>query len=56
MDYLARGVLTGILTRNEARRKLEENPLEGLDEPLAPANTFVGNPPTPDDKPPKPAE
>jgi HK97 family phage portal protein len=55
MDYLARGVLSGIFTRNEARRKLEENPLDGLDEPLAPANTFVGNPPAPD-KTPAPTE
>lgn len=45
MDYLARGALTGIIVRNEAREKLELNPLPGLDEPLAPANTFVGNPP-----------
>jgi HK97 family phage portal protein len=47
MAYLARGVLTGIMVRNEAREKLDLNPLEGLDEPLAPANTFVGNPPEP---------
>lgn len=51
MEYLARGVLSGIYTRNEARSKLDENPLEGLDQPLAPANTFVGNPPGPDSKP-----
>jgi len=54
MEYLARGVLTGIYVRNEAREKLDENPLDGLDEPLAPANTFVGNPPAPTDKPPAP--
>lgn len=47
MEYLARGVLSGILTRNEGREKLDLNPLDGLDEPLAPANTFVGNPPAP---------
>lgn len=56
-EMLARLVITGIYTRNEARRKLDENPIEGLDEPLAPANTFAGNPPGPDDdKPAKPAE
>ena len=54
MEYLARGVLTGILTRNESREKLELNPLDGLDEPLAPANTFSGNPPGPDTDPPRP--
>ena len=53
MDYLARGVLSGIIVRNEARQVLDMNPLEGLDEPLAPANTFVGNPPEPPkDRPP----
>lgn len=48
MDYLARGVLSGIIVRNEARAKLDMNPLDGLDEPLAPANTFAGNPPSGD--------
>lgn len=47
METLARGVLSGITLRNEAREILDMNPLEGLDEPLAPANTFVGNPPPP---------
>jgi HK97 family phage portal protein len=47
MDYLARAVLSGIMTRNEARAKLDMNALDGLDEPLAPANTFAGNPPSP---------
>ena len=28
----------GIMTRNEARAKLDMNPLEGLDDPLTPAN------------------
>lgn len=55
MDYLARGTLSGILTRNEAREKLELNPLDGLDEPLAPANTFLGNPPEPGAEPRRPA-
>lgn len=54
MEYLARGVLSGIIVRNEAREKLDMNPLDGLDEPLAPANTFVGNPPSPDDVKPAP--
>jgi HK97 family phage portal protein len=56
MEFLARGVLSGILVRNEGREALDLNPLEGLDEPLAPANTFVGNPPNPSDKPPPAAE
>lgn len=60
MEYLARGVLSGIIVRNEARGVLDMNPLNGLDEPLAPANTFVGNPPSPDSRPepsrPEPAE
>ncbi len=50
MEFLARGALSGILTRNEGREKLDLNPIDGLDEPLAPANTFVGNPPEPPDK------
>ena len=50
-EYLSRLVLGGIYTRNEARAKLDENPLEGLDAPLAPANTFLNNPPDPADSP-----
>lgn len=46
MDYLARGVLTSIYTPNEARMKLDENPLDGHDELLSPVNTFSGPPPT----------
>lgn len=46
MEFLARGVLSGIIVRNEGRAKLDMNPIDGLDEPLAPANTFVGNPPS----------
>lgn len=47
MELLSRGVLTGILTRNEARAKLDENPLDGLDEPLTPANMLTdADPPT----------
>lgn len=37
-EYLYRLVGIGILTRNEARAKLEFNPLDGLDEPLTPIN------------------
>ena len=35
----------GIMTRNEARAKLDENPLEGMDLPLTPVNTVAGEPP-----------
>lgn len=37
-DYLVKLTTNGILTRNEARAKLDENPLGGLDEPLTPVN------------------
>ncbi|MBW7903018.1 MAG: phage portal protein [Rhodocyclaceae bacterium] len=42
-EYL--GLLTdrGIMTRNEAREKLELNPLDGLDEPMTPMNMRIGN-------------
>lgn len=36
--YLKELCLAGIMTRNEARAKLEMNPLPGLDTPLEPAN------------------
>lgn len=42
-EYLAKLVLNGILTRNEARARLDENPLEGLDAPLTPLNS-TGDP------------
>lgn len=45
-EYLHKLVLDGILTRNEARELLEFNPLEGLDEPLTPANTVVAAQPS----------
>jgi HK97 family phage portal protein len=48
-EFLARMVLSGIYVRNEAREVMDLNPLPGLDEPLAPANTFAGNPPAPTD-------
>jgi HK97 family phage portal protein len=44
----------GVLTRNEARAKLDENPIEGLDEPLTPVNTVAGDPPRVNDKPDEP--
>lgn len=46
MESLARGVLSSILTRNEAREVLDRDPIDGGDELLAPANTFLGDPPT----------
>lgn len=54
-EYLAKLVTNGILTRNEARAKLELNPLAGLDEPLTPANMNIGEPePSPADPDPAP--
>lgn len=35
----------GIMTRNEAREKLEHNPIDGLDEPLVPLNMTDGSAP-----------
>lgn len=37
-EYYKSGILTGWMTRNEAREKEDLNPIEGLDEPLAPVN------------------
>lgn len=37
-DFLTKLVGFGIITRNEARAKEDLNPLEGLDDPLTPAN------------------
>lgn len=37
-EYLARLTMGGIMERNEARGKLDLNPIEGLDEPLTPTN------------------
>lgn len=50
-EYLTKLVLNGIMTRNEARDVLEFNPLDGLDEPLTPANmnTGAGKDDQPDD-------
>lgn len=44
-EYLHKLVLDGVITRNEARELLEFNPIDGLDVPLTPANTFVGTEP-----------
>ncbi len=41
-EYLYRLVNIGIMSRNEARNLLEMNPLDGLDEPLTPANMGIG--------------
>lgn len=41
-EYLSRLVLTGILTRNEARDFLDRNGLDGLDDPITPVNVFTG--------------
>jgi HK97 family phage portal protein len=42
----------GIMTRNEAREKLDMNPLPGLDEPLTPGNMMTKpDPKKPGDKP-----
>jgi len=37
-EYLHRMTMGGIMERNEARAKLDLNPIEGLDEPLTPTN------------------
>lgn len=50
--YLTQLTTNGIMTRNEARAKLDLNPLDGLDEPLTPANMTVGaEPPEPEPDP-----
>lgn len=41
-EYLSKLVERGILTRNEAREYLDRNPIDGLDEPLTPANMITG--------------
>ena len=37
-NYLKTGILTGWITRNEARAEEGKDPIEGLDEPLVPLN------------------
>lgn len=44
----------GIMTRNEARERIELNPIDGLDEPLTAVNTVAGDPPRAADPDPKP--
>lgn len=44
-EYLNRLTGGGIMTRNEARAKLDMNPIDGLDEPLTPTNMVAGEPP-----------
>lgn len=41
-NFYQKGILSGWMTRNEARELEEMNPIDGLDEPLTPANVFVG--------------
>lgn len=41
-EFLTKLSTNGIMTRNEARAKLDLNPLDGLDEPLTPANMNIG--------------
>jgi HK97 family phage portal protein len=47
-EVLARYAGGPIMTRNEARAKIEMNPLPGLDEPLTAVNTVAGDPPRAD--------
>lgn len=37
-EYYASGIANGWLTRNDARRREDQDPLDGLDEPLVPMN------------------
>ncbi len=46
-EFLTKLTTNGIMTRNEARGKLDLNPLDGLDEPLTPANMNTGAQPEP---------
>lgn len=41
-DYYQKAVQNGWMTRNEVRIEEEMNPLDGLDEPLTPANMLIG--------------
>jgi phage portal protein BeeE len=47
-EFLTKMSGSGIMTRNEARAKLDMNPLDGLDEPLTPVNMVAGDPPRAD--------
>lgn len=46
-EFLTKLSFGGIMTRNEARAKLDLNPIDGLDEPLTPANMNIGAEPAP---------
>lgn len=41
-EFLTKLTTNGVMTRNEARSKLDLNPIDGLDEPLTPANMNIG--------------
>ena len=44
-EFLTKLTTNGIMTRNEARAKLDMNPLDGLDDPLTPVNMQIGTDP-----------
>ena len=46
-EFLTKLTTNGVMTRNEARGKLDLNPIDGLDEPLTPANMNIGTDPVP---------
>jgi HK97 family phage portal protein len=46
-EFLTKLTTNGIMTRNEARAKLDLNPIDGLDIPLTPANMNIGTNPVP---------
>lgn len=51
-EYLAKLTERGVMTRNEARGYIDLNPLDGLDEPLTPANMLTSaTNPSPEDAP-----
>jgi HK97 family phage portal protein len=47
-EFLTKLTTNGIMTRNEARAKLDLNPLDGLDDPLTPTNMTIGADPAPE--------
>jgi HK97 family phage portal protein len=53
-EYLQKMTGAGIMTRNEARAKLDMNPIDGLDDPLTPVNMVAGDPPTTETNSPDP--
>ena len=42
-EFLTKLTTNGVMTRNEARGKLDLNPIDGLDEPLTPSNMNIGS-------------